>query len=230
VEKLGAPVLVGAPRTGKEGHHNSAALMIPNEEIRYYDKMRLLPFSETHPIDHLRSLPAHGDDHPFGYIAGARPGLFDWNEGRLGVLICFEAIYPSLARDLALQGATAIVNLSNDGWYRGSGGPEQHLGQVVFRAIETGLPLIRSTTTGISAVISPSGEIVARLEEGERGILRVSVPTARREATLYVRHGDVYAKGSALLLCLTAALALLRMRRKGAGVPWLEEPLATSSR
>ena len=230
VEKLGAPILVGAPRTSAEGHHNSAALVIPHERIRYYDKMRLLPFSETHPIDRLRSLPARGDDHLSGYVAGTHPGLFDWNDRRLGVLICFEAIYPSLARDLALQGATAIVNLSNDGWYRGSGGPEQHLEQVVFRAIETGLPLIRSTTTGISAVISPRGEIVARLGEGERGILRVAVPAPRRQATFYVRHGDVHAKGSALLLCVTAAYALLRRRREGAEESWLEEPLAASTR
>jgi apolipoprotein N-acyltransferase len=229
VEKLGAPVLVGAPRTSEAGHHNSASLMLPQGGIRYYDKMRLLPFSETHPIDRLRSLPARGDDHLRGYIAGARPGLFDWNRGRLGVLICFEAIYPSLSRDLALQGAGAIVNLSNDGWYRGSGGPEQHLEQVVFRAIETGLPLIRSTTTGISAVISPSGEVVARLGEGERGILRVSVPAPRLRPTLYVQYGDVYAMGSALLLCMTAAFALVRNRRRRVEESWLEEPLAPTN-
>ena len=93
-----------------------------------------------------------------------------------------------------------LVNLSHDcGWYLGSGGPEQHLAQTVLRAVETRRPLVRSTTTGISAVVAPDGRIAASLPRGDAGVLRAVLPPAWPGASLYVRAGDVFAG-----LCLAA--------------------------
>ena len=120
-----------------------------------------------------------------------------------------------MGREAARDGATLLVNLSNDGWYRGRGGARQHLAQAVFRAVETGLPLIRATTTGISAVVAPDGRIVAELGEDVGDTLRASVPSARPGPTLYTRLGDWFAIGC-VLACLCALLVCFRRRRSEA--------------
>jgi apolipoprotein N-acyltransferase len=205
VDRLGVPLLLGAPRSELEGgerrHFNAAHLLAPGGAARHYDKMRLLPFSETRtPGD----LAMRGDLDAATYAAGREPGLFDVAGERYGVLICFEAIYPELGRALAARGATALVNLSNDAWYRGRGGARQHFQQAVFRAIETGLPVVRATTTGISAVIAPDGAVVASLPEGEPGVLVAPLPARRPRPTPYARTGDVFAWS-----CLGACAAAL---------------------
>ena len=104
---------------------------------------------------------------------------------------------------------------------------EQHLRQVVFRAIETGVPIIRSTTTGISALISPTGEIIRRLESDVEGTMRVRVPAGRAQPTFYVRWGDVFAHACVLALALSALLALRERAR--ASLP-LASPTFRSAR
>ena len=208
-DAIGVPLLLGAPRgTATEAGrvaHNSAHLLTPGGGSAHYDKIRLLPFSETALI----ATPAQpGDLELQSYAAGRTPGLLDVAGERLGVVICFEAIYPALTRALAQGGATVLVNLSNDGWYRGRGGARQHLQQAVLRAVETGLPLVRATTTGVTAVIAPDGQVVAELAAGEPGTLRVHLPARRAAPTLYTRTGDALAWaciGACLVAGVTAA-------------------------
>jgi apolipoprotein N-acyltransferase len=192
-----APLLLGAPRVEEEGgsrrSFNSAWLLLPSGERAHYDKRRLLPFSETRPFGSAVELGRAGDLDPGVFSPGATPGLFRLGNDTLGVLICMEALYPELARELAAQGATLLVNLSNDGWYGGRGGAEQHIAQVVFRAVETRLPLVRSTTTGVSAIVDASGERVAELEAGRAGVLARALPRPPGGASLYVRVGDLFA-------------------------------------
>lgn len=194
----GVPLLIGAPRSeereGRRLHFNSAHLLRVDGSVAHYDKRRLLPFSETHPLGGLGSFDTPGDLGATEYTPGDRAGVFEVAGERLGVLICMEALYPDLAREAQALGATALVNLSNDGWYRGRGGARQHLQQAVFRAIETGLPLVRATTTGISAVIAPDGSIVARTAEGESTTLRARLPD-RMAPPFHARHGEVFAWG-----------------------------------
>jgi apolipoprotein N-acyltransferase len=211
VSAMGAPLLLGAPRAEGGAAFNSAHLLTPDGGGAHYDKIRLLPLSETA----LVTGPAQpGDLEPASYTAGRAPGLFDVaGRRRIGVLICFEAIYPEMARTLAQGGATALVNLSNDGWYRGRGGARQHLQQAVLRAVETGLPLVRATTTGITAVIAPDGAIVAEIPPGEPGTLRAALPARRAGPTVYTRIGDVFAwacAGASALVALVAALSRSR--------------------
>jgi len=207
--RAGVPLLIGAPRRERrEGHllhFNSAQLLRPDGSLEHYDKRRLLPFSETHPLGGLRLAP-RGDLDQGEYAAGEAPGLFEVAGTRVGVLICLEALYPELAREAAVGGARLLVNLSNDGWYRGRGGAEQHLAQVVFRAIETRLPVARATTTGISALVAPDGGIAARLDAGERGVLRAAVRLGAGGASPYLRWGDAFA-GACLAVLAAGALA-----------------------
>lgn len=222
--------ILGAPRStrrqGSPAHFNSAFLLTPDGEPRHYDKQRLLPFSETNPLGKWAPRASRGDLHASSYTEGGRPGMFQVLQRSVGVLICFEAIYAHMARELAGSGAQMLVNLTNDGWFRGRGASEQHLRQVVYRAIETRLPVVRATTTGVSAVISPDGEITTRLEGGETGVLHARVYPALHDPTFYVRFGDVFALACAGLLCSAAAVAAYRSWRGRETAPLSEADLA----
>jgi apolipoprotein N-acyltransferase len=121
-------------------------------------------------------------------------------------LICYEAIFPGAvaARD---DRPGWIINLTNDGWFGISTGPYQHLQQARLRAIEEGLPLVRAANTGISAVIDPSGRIVAQLGLGIEGVLDSSLPAAIAP-TIYARAGDV----PAAIVVVTALIFIIRRR------------------
>ena len=208
------PVLLGAPRreerAGRLHYFNSAWLVRPAGAVEHYDKRRLLAFSETRPLGALAALATPGDLDPGPYTAGEAPGLFTVRDVSLGVLICMEALYPELAREAVGAGARVLVNLSNDAWYRGRGGAEQHFAPVVFRAIETGVPVVRAAATGITAVVSASGRVVARLPEGEPGVLLGPTPPAHPVAPPYLALGDAFARGCAAVWAVTALAAAAR--------------------
>ena len=213
----GVPLLLGAPRSelrgGTRHHFNSAHLLHPDGRREHYDKRRLLPLGEAPLFGGVLRFGRRGDLDADVYTPGSRPGIFRVGGRRLAVLICFEALYPELAREAATLGAELLVNLSNDGWYRGRGGAGQHLAQAVFRAVETGLPLVRATTTGISAVISPDGELLASLGERQPGTLRVEVPLPRGR-TAYAATGDLFAGVAAGLVLSGPVVALAGRLRK----------------
>ena len=210
------PVLLGAPRRetrdGSLHHFNSAWLLRPDGGVEHYDKRRLLPFSETHPLDGLAALGTPGDLDPGPYTAGEAPGLFTVGSLRIGVLICMEALYPELAREAVDAGARVLVNLSNDAWYRGRGGAEQHFAPVVFRAIETGVPVVRAAATGITAVVGPSGRVVARLPANEPGVLLGPTPAPHATPPPYLALGDAFARGCVAVWALAAIVVGLRRR------------------
>ncbi len=208
------PLLVGAPRSeaANGGRHsfNSVFLLEGGVARGHYDKRRLLPFSETLPLGGFWALGGSGDLDAVLYTPGEAARLFEVAGERLAPLLCMEALYPEFAREAVRGGATVLANLSNDGWFRGRGGPEQHLAMATFRAIETRRPVLRATTRGISAVIAPDGSTLARLATGVSGVLHVELPRAQEEATLYTRSGDAFAVGC---LCVVAVATLAAGRR-----------------
>jgi apolipoprotein N-acyltransferase len=212
VARTGIPLLLGAPRSSRDGHgarqhFNAAYLLGPDGELQHYDKMRLLPFSEGGGWSFGR---ARGDLDEGVYAEGSEPGLFDVAGERVGILICFEAIYPEMARALARRGASALVNLSNDGWFQGVGGARQHQQLAAFRAIETGLPLVRATPTGLTSVVAPDGRVIAVLAPERPGVLRAALPAPRTTPTVYTRVGDAFAAACTLACGLALAVALRR--------------------
>lgn len=90
------------------------------------------------------------------------PGAADGGPLVLGVLICYESIFPELARERVAQGANLLVNISNDAWFGLSAAPEQHFSLAVLRAVEQRRWLARATNTGISAFVDPYGKVTAR--------------------------------------------------------------------
>ena len=206
----GPPLVVGGPRyapagDGRVQFFNSAYLLSPGgDPLAFYDKRRLVPFAEYAPIARLPGL-GWRFDAPGEYTPGIVPTVFT-RPDRFGVLICFEAIYPELARDLVRAGARLLVNVSNDAWFGSSAGLEQHFAATVFRAVETRRAVARATNTGITGVVGPSGRIVARFPTHVRDAWVVSVPL-RDEMTPYDRWGDGFAQlaSGAAMLALVAA-------------------------
>jgi apolipoprotein N-acyltransferase len=183
-----------------------------------YDKHRLVPFGEYLPAGGLLgALGIRSLTHmPVDFSAGPRPAPIDIpGAPRAQPLICYESLYPGFTPGSGGRPGW-IVNISNDAWFGRTSGPIQHLNLASYRAIETGLPIVRSTPTGVSAMIDPWGRIVGdqRLEPGESGVIDASLPRPTG-ITLYGRIGDLL-----FWLALVASLSV--------GAPWgsLRQPRA----
>ena len=189
---------------GGIGASNSAALLDSDGALDFlYDKIHLVPFSEYVPwrnqLKFARGLTnLIGDfEHGSQYKAGRFPG------GPFSVFICYEAIFPNEIRRFTLAGAALLVNISDDGWFGGSGAPEQHLAMARVRAVENRRWLLRDTNNGITVSVDPYGRIVARLAADIRGELDAPYGF-RTDLTPYARWGDWLP-----WVCAIAALVLL---------------------
>jgi apolipoprotein N-acyltransferase len=182
-----------------------------------YDKHHLVPFGEYMPLADLatrvgfRSLVHMPDDFSAGPPSqpiaprGAPP---------VQVLICYEALFPGVTRGGAARAGLRpawILNISNDAWFGVTSGPLQHLNIASYRAIEEGLPIVRATPTGVSAIIDAYGRTApgARLGLGDLGIIDAPLPPALK-ATPYRRRGDLYFAAMLLLSGLVASAYRVR--------------------
>ena len=178
-----------------------------------YAKAHLVPYGEYLPMRALltplglnRLVP--GD---FDFWPGPGPQTLSLGRfGRAGVQICYEIVFPGHVIDAAHR-PDYLFNPSNDGWF-GSWGPPQHLAQARMRAIEEGIPVLRSTTTGISAVIDANGMVLQSVPQNAAGVLLGRIPKAH-EATPFALAGNLLSLGWALLLLAASLVALRRARR-----------------
>lgn len=160
-----SPLLTGAPGfegTGEEMRvYNRAYLIAPDGNLAgYYDKEHLVPFGEYVP-DWLQWNFLSGLLQEVGvYTPGQRTAPLRGSGLELGMLICYEGIFPWLARQRVHDGATVLVDISNDGWFGRSPAGRQHLYLTAVRAVEQNRWILRGTNTGISAIIDPRGRIV----------------------------------------------------------------------
>lgn len=211
--KLGAAQLVGAVTEDSAGTRNSAILLgAEGAQTGIYHKRELVPFGEYVPFAFLRSYI--GILNVLGGIDAGEPEqpLLLTPLGPTAASICYEAVFPRWARRDAGRGARAIVNITNDGWYKDTWGPHQHFSANVYRAVENRVTVVRSGNTGVSAVIDPWGVVTASLALEGRGRLDAAVEMHDRflGGSFHGRHGDWF---GALCLGLTAALAALRRVR-----------------
>jgi apolipoprotein N-acyltransferase len=180
--------------------YNSAFLVGPDATVRgRYDKIHLVPFGEYMP---LRGMLFFLDKLVYG-IGDFRRGedytVMAIPQGRFGVLICFEVIFPDLVRHFVDRGAQFLVNLTNDAWFGNSPASYQHLSMVVFRAIENRVPVVRAANTGISAVIDPTGRVLQQTDLFVRTRIQARITPAVGRVPFYTRFGDVFAYACLLL-------------------------------
>lgn len=193
------------------GIYNSAILI--NEDgsvIGQYDKIRLLPFGEYVPVP--RWLP--GASLITGIVGDFEPGanytMFRVGEMRAGVFICIESAYPSIARAFAQANADVLINISNDGYLGRTAVMKQHLANAIFRAVENGRPVVRVTNSGITAWITPQGEVKEPTKAFEP-VLRVWITQGvSSHSTPYTKHGDLFVMLCSLLSALALAASLVK--------------------
>jgi apolipoprotein N-acyltransferase len=186
--------LTSADGQNISGATNSIFVLAPGGKVvSRYDKAHLVPYGEYLPMRPLMSSLglsrlAPGDED-FDPGPGPRSiDIPDW--GKIGFQLCYEIIFSG-----------RVVDESNDSWF-GAWGPPQHLAQARLRAAEEGLPIIRATPTGISAIIDGRGQIVQELGLGKAGVIDGVLPPASPQPTLFGRLGN-------LLPLLLAALLLI---------------------
>jgi apolipoprotein N-acyltransferase len=181
-----------------------------------YAKAHLVPGGEYLPLRSLleplglRRLVAGSLD----FWPGPGPRTFDFGPwGRAGVQICYEIVFSGQVVDPRVR-PDFIFNPSNDGWF-GAWGPPQHLAQARLRAIEEGLPVLRSTTNGISAVIDANGLVRASIPRHQAGRIDGTIPPPG-EVTPFARLGNMLPLGLALAMLACCAVALRRGRARDA--------------
>jgi apolipoprotein N-acyltransferase len=215
-----ASVLFNAMEPAPAGGTYNSAMMV-NEEgrlVAQYDKIRLLPFGEYVPLPRwlpgVSSIPAMVGD----FTPGAQYTLMPLGEARAGVFICFESAFPSISRNFAESGADVLVNISNDGYLGPTPVMRQHLANTVFRAVENGLPVARVTNTGITAFISPRGDVMDATEGFRPDVRTWEVGRKTEGKTFYTRFGDLFVMLCAAVSLLATALAWRRRERAGGPV------------
>lgn len=212
-------VLTGSPSysynlaTGSTSYFNSAYLISPGGAIvGKYDKVHLVPFGEYVPLKRflpfVKKLTAGVGDFSEG--PGAIPIMYDG--GGIGVLICFEAIFPDIARTAVKNGAALLVNITNDGWFGRSSAPYQHLEMSAMRAVENKAYLLRSANTGISAVVDPAGRIIDSIPLFEKGVMVDRVGLRNGPLTFYSMYGDIFAYGCFVFTGIAVFLAVKKGR------------------
>jgi apolipoprotein N-acyltransferase len=236
-----AHVLVGAATVDRAGSDeqgrpvrrvtNSVFLVGPSLDVlSSHAKVHLVPFGEYVPLARwltfLRQVvPTFA---PISPGTGEEPLVMQRPGGplRIAPMICFDAIFPEIARGFARSGADLLVNPTNDAWYGYSSGPYQFLAMVRMRAIETGRPVLRPAWAGVSALLLPSGEVApGAIEIGpvdpdlapdpsEPARLLLAEAPLLRGATLYTRFGDLFAWCCTLFTAGSLAFAW-RSRRGG---------------
>jgi apolipoprotein N-acyltransferase len=214
-----ACLLFGSPahelRNGRSTFLNSAFMVSPRgDTIGRADKLHLVPFGEYVPLGSVltfinKIVVGIGDFAP-----GERAVALDTGSTKLGVQVCYEVIFPELARQYVQAGARVLVAITNDAWFGRSSAPYQHLAISTFRAVETRTPLIRAANTGVTAIVDQNGHIrtmTALFVEAYRtGEVQ---PGSGR--SLYLTIGDAPAW---LCVLLTAGVALLAwIKRKKSG-------------
>jgi len=211
--------------------YNSAILFGSGARIlERYDKQHLVLVGEYIPFPFLEKFFEAYTPFSGNVQAGTADTLFLSPSGiAFSTLVCFEDIMPYLASRFVRQGAEILINLTNDAWFDPLWGSRQHLNNAVLRCIENRVPMVRSTNSGASVVISRTGRIDAVLGSGSENLgLRVKGFGPARaylhapRHTLHLQHGDWLGSFTlATLGCFSGLLfvVLRRLRRAAATIP-----------
>ncbi len=218
--QFGAPMILGIEQYhfGPEGRKRfNCAAMVTAEGVMVrsvYAKMHPVTFGEYIPFADRFPLLQRITPLAESLSAGDRPEVFELDGLLLAPSICYESVLPHLIRrqilSLAAEGREpdVLINLTNDGWFRGSSQLDMHLACGVFRAVEFRKPLLIAANTGFSAWIDGDGRLLLRGRRRDTDILLAEASPDRR-GSIYLRFGDWFAG-----LCLAACIALAAVGRK----------------
>jgi apolipoprotein N-acyltransferase len=186
------------------------------DDLQVYHKTRLLLFGEELPFSDVfpalrRWFPQVGN---FGRGRGPEPYTLPTTPAvRAAPAICYDVLFADDFAKAKREGSQMILNVTNDSWFGPYAEPQLHLGLSTFRSIETGIPMLRATNTGISAVIDAAGRILQRTEIGVPVVLPARVPLASLPSSPVERWGDFFPRGAATLALIGVAATVATKRR-----------------
>ena len=164
IQSAKAHFIIGSPSYAEGPErtlfYNSAYMITPQGKISgRYDKVHLLPFGEYVPMSRwlpfIKKMVAQVGD----FMPGRRGDTLTWSRGEVGMLICYEVIFPGLSRSMVQNGADLLVTITNDAWFGLSSAPYQHFSMAVLRAVENRRSVARAANSGISGFIDPNGRV-----------------------------------------------------------------------
>lgn len=203
----------------------NAALFLDYEGrvVKRYDKSHLVPFGEyvPWPMNGVvgKIVPGLGAFEPGTEFTPVNLSLSDSRRILLGATVCYEGIFPEISRAYAKNGATLLVNLTNDAWFGRSSAPYQHLLMYKMRSVESGLSFLRATNSGISGWFDPFGVLHKPTNLFKRELVVDNVPILTKK-TLYVVIGDVVPMFSMLFLIFAYLRAVIPFREMVAERAW----------
>lgn len=217
-KKRQCDLIVGSQAVGNNGekkYYNSAFFVSREGKIMgKYSKIHLVPFGEFVPFS--KTFPFLKAFTPIdeGFTPGNEYTIFNLStlNFQLSTLICFEDIFPNLARRFVKHGADMLVNITNDGWFGKTNAVYQHAYLSVFRAIENGVPLIRCTNTGLSCFIESTGELHLIKPFAPMGSSREMLVSKKN--TLYTKYGDVFGWFCVLALLFIGGINVRRIKKR----------------
>jgi apolipoprotein N-acyltransferase len=205
--ETGATLLVGSDqidRTVPARYFNAAFLIDPAGHVAaVYRKVHLVPFGEYVPLKRLLFFAGPLVQAVSDFSEGDRIVMLPVAGHTASTAICYEVVYPNLAREATRAGSELLTTITNDAWFGRSSAAWQHFEMASLRAIEQGRYLARSANTGISGIVDPYGRVLARSALFEQAVLTGDVRflTSR---TIYARTGDAF-----VYACILATLAAL---------------------
>ncbi len=201
-------LITGAPHVetgrGPARYYNSAFAIQDTGDgihLQRYDKEHLVPFGEYIPFQKYLPAALPIVQSMGNFSAGRNQRPLQCGPARCGMLICFESIFPALARQWCSLGANILINLTNDAWYGRSSAPEQQLSMVVMRAVENRRSLARAANTGISAFIDPLGRVKEASPIFEEYKMAADLPLIQQKS-FYTKRGYLFAPLCLLILSL----------------------------
>jgi apolipoprotein N-acyltransferase len=217
VQQTGTPLLFGTDeieRGRPDRYYNSAFMLAPDGAVAaVYRKMQLVPFGEFVPLRSLLFFVSPLVEGVSDFSPGDRVTMLPMAGRMASTAICYEIVYPHLAREAVRQGAELLTTITNDAWYGDSSAPYQHFALASLRAVEQGRYLARAANTGISGVVDPYGRVIGATRVFEEAVVVVEV-RALRERTLYATIGDLVAEIALGVAGLTVAWLVLDRRRR----------------
>jgi apolipoprotein N-acyltransferase len=195
--ETGTPFIIGsdelAPgRGGQPGAVYNAAVLdgAAGRTVGSYRKLALVPFGEYVPLRHLLFFVSPLVEAVSDFSAGTDAVVFDAEGRRISVAICYESVYPAIARQFVARGSQLLATITNDAWFGRSSAAYQHFEQGVLRAVEQGRYVVRAANTGISGAVDPYGRVLATTPLFQPATLTVDVRLLD-ERTLYSQTGDI---------------------------------------
>jgi apolipoprotein N-acyltransferase len=215
-EGLSAPILFGAVVTDRKKSQRrlyNAVILADKTALmsEYYHKIHLVPFGEYLPFKELLSSFGGLIQGVGEFDSGSKYTLFSVKDIKLSALICFEDVFPFYARRFAQDGANILFNVTNDAWYGDSSMQYQHLVYSQFRALENRRYLLRSTNTGFTGVISPSGVVVEGLKPFTEDFLLYNLKVEQADS-FYTKYGHGWVYLIVILCFATMIYAIVKVR------------------